>query len=120
MTQLDQLCCSTSFFCCSAVVIKERVVVFAFRYILRSITLLGELVVYQTKFTSLLSWGDTIQADETWHSRQCRHTWGGGRTDQTHQWERPLGTGIRWKFHMNQPCTPSCLWSRASCRRHLM
>ena len=35
---------------------------------------------------------------KTWHSRQCRHTWGGGRTDQTHQWERPLGTGIRWKF----------------------
>merc|ERR1712008_460989 len=64
MTQLDQLCCSTSFFCCSAVVIKERVVVFAFRYILRSITLLGELVVDQSKFTSLFSWGDTIQADE--------------------------------------------------------
>ena len=35
-----------------------------FRYILWSITLLGELVVDQTKFTSLLSGGDAVQTDE--------------------------------------------------------
>jgi len=46
------------------VVIQERIVVFAFRYILWSIALLGELVVDETKLTSLFSWGDAVQADE--------------------------------------------------------
>jgi len=47
-----------------AVVIQERIVVFAFRYILWSIALLGELVVDKTELTSLFSGGDTVQTNE--------------------------------------------------------
>jgi len=46
------------------VVIQECVVVFAFRYILWSIALLGELIVDETKLAALLSWGDAVQTDE--------------------------------------------------------
>lgn len=45
------------------VIVQECVVVFAFRYIFRSITLLGELIVDQTKFTPLFSGGDAVQTD---------------------------------------------------------
>jgi len=45
------------------VLIKEGVVVFAFRYILRSVTLEGELIKHQAELAALLSGGDAVQAD---------------------------------------------------------
>jgi len=46
------------------VIFKEGIIVFAFRNILRCITLLGSLVVNKTQLTALLSGGDTVQTDE--------------------------------------------------------
>jgi len=45
------------------VLIKEGVVVFAFRYILRSVTLEGELIKHQAELAALLSGGDAVQTD---------------------------------------------------------
>jgi len=46
------------------VIVQEGVVIFAFRYIFRSIALLGQLVVDKTKFTPLFSGRDAVQTDE--------------------------------------------------------
>jgi len=45
------------------ILIKEGVVVFAFRYILRSITLVGELIEHEAELAALLSGGDAVEAD---------------------------------------------------------
>merc|ERR1712088_741101 len=45
-------------------IVEEGIVIFALRYVFRSIALLCELIVDQTKLTSLLSGGDSVQANE--------------------------------------------------------
>jgi len=45
-------------------VVEEGIVIFALRYVFRSIALLCELIVDKTKLTSLLSGGDSVQANE--------------------------------------------------------
>jgi len=45
-------------------IVEEGVVIFALRYIFRSIALFCELIVDKTKFASLLSWGDSVQTNE--------------------------------------------------------
>jgi len=45
-------------------IVEEGVVIFALRYIFRSIALFCELIVDKTKLASLLSWGDSVQTNE--------------------------------------------------------
>jgi len=45
-------------------IVEEGVVIFALRYIFRSIALFCELIVDKTKLASLLSGGDSVQANE--------------------------------------------------------
>merc|ERR1719445_538712 len=46
------------------VLVEESVVIFALRYIFRSVALLGELVVDQPQLAALFSGGDSVEADE--------------------------------------------------------
>jgi len=45
-------------------IVEEGIVIFALRYIFRSIALLGELIVDETQLATLLSGGDSVQTDE--------------------------------------------------------
>jgi len=45
-------------------IVEEGIVIFALRYIFRSIALFCELIVDKTKLASLLSGGDSVQANE--------------------------------------------------------
>merc|ERR1719245_1883196 len=46
------------------VLVEESVVIFALRYVLGGVALLGELVVDQSQLAALVSGGDAVQADE--------------------------------------------------------